>query len=71
MSCVSTEIWSRYPEMDNECVFHPQSDTDRLCLTTEKGGRGHIICEGCVRSEKNNLGWYVKILSRFCILSSY
>ena len=41
-------------------AFHPKSDTDRLYLTREKGGRGLISCEGCVRSEENNLGWYVK-----------
>ena len=41
-------------------AFHPKSDTDRLYLTREKGGRGLISCEGCVRSEENNLGWYVR-----------
>ena len=41
-------------------TFHPKSDTDRLYLTREKGGRGLISCEGFVRSEENNLGWYVK-----------
>ena len=24
------------------------------------GGRGLINCEGCVTSEENNLGWYIK-----------
>ena len=42
------------------CAFHPKSDTDKLYLTREKGGRGLISCEGCVRSEENNLGWYVR-----------
>ncbi len=41
-------------------AFHPKSDTDRLYLTREKGGRGLISCEDCVRSEENNLGWYVR-----------
>ncbi|CAB4045859.1 Hypothetical predicted protein, partial [Paramuricea clavata] len=26
----------------------------------EKGGRGLISCEGCIRTEKNSLRWYVK-----------
>ena len=37
-------------------AFHPNSDTDRLYLTREKGGRGLISCEGCVRSEENIFG---------------
>ena len=41
-------------------AFHPKSDVDRLYVTREKGGRGLISCEGCVRSEENNLGWYVR-----------
>ena len=41
-------------------AFHHKSDTDRLYLNREKGGRGLISCEGCVRSEENNLGWYVR-----------
>ena len=28
--------------------FHPKSDTDRLYLTREKGGRGLISCEGFI-----------------------
>lgn len=39
-------------------VLHPKSDTDRLYLTREKAGRARINCEGCVRSEGNNLGRY-------------
>lgn len=30
------------------------SDIDRLYLTKEKGGRGLIRCEGCVRSEEKS-----------------
>ena len=41
-------------------VFHPKSDVDRLYLAWAKGGRGLISCEGCVRSEENSLGLYVK-----------
>lgn len=41
-------------------VFHPKSDVDRLYLPRAKGGRGLISCEMCIRSEENNLGWYVK-----------
>ena len=29
-------------------------------LSREKGGRGLISCEGCVRTEENNLGYYIK-----------
>ena len=24
------------------------------------GGRGLVSCEGCIRMEKNNFGWYVR-----------
>jgi len=41
-------------------AFHPKSDVDRLYVSRVNGGRGLISCEGCVRSEKNSLGWYVK-----------
>ena len=41
-------------------AFHPKSDADKLYLTREKGGCGLISCEGCVQSEENNLGWYVR-----------
>lgn len=29
-------------------------------MARAKGGRGLSSCEGCVRSEGNSLGWYVK-----------
>ena len=41
-------------------AFHPKSDVDRLYVPRVNGGRGLISCEGCVRSEENSLGWYVK-----------
>ena len=41
-------------------AFHPKSDVDRLYVSRVNGGRGPISCEGCVRSEENSLGWYVK-----------
>ena len=37
---------------------HPKSDIDRVYLSSEMGGRGLISCEGCIRMEENNLGWY-------------
>ena len=41
-------------------AFHPKSDVDRLYLARAKGGRGLINCEGCVSSEENSVGLYVK-----------
>ena len=41
-------------------AFHPKSDVDRLYVSRVNGGWGLISCEGCVRSEENSLGWYVK-----------
>ena len=41
-------------------AFHPKSDGDRLYVSRVNGGQGLISCEGCVRSEENSLGWYVK-----------
>ena len=41
-------------------ALQPKSDTDRIYLSREKGGRGVIRCEGCIRMEENNLGWYVR-----------
>ena len=41
-------------------AFHPKSDVDRLYVGRDKGGRGLISCEKCVKSEENNLGWYIK-----------
>ncbi|XP_063595812.1 uncharacterized protein LOC134772704 [Penaeus indicus] len=36
-------------------AVHPKSDADRLYLTREKGGRGLISCEGCVRTQEQAL----------------
>ena len=41
-------------------AFHSMSDTDRLYLKRQHGGRGLISIETCVRSEENNLGLYVR-----------
>ena len=40
--------------------LHPRSDVARLYVPREKGGRGQISCESCVRREENNLSWDVK-----------
>ena len=41
-------------------ALHPKSDVPRVYLSRDMGGRGLISCEGCIRMEQNNLGWYVK-----------
>ena len=41
-------------------ALHPKSDVDRIYIQREKGGKGLISCENCIRSEENNLGWYAK-----------
>ena len=38
---------------------HPKSDVDQMYLPRQKGGRGLISCEICVKAEENNLAWYV------------
>ena len=40
--------------------LQPRSDVARIYAPREKGGRGLISCESCVRREENNLSWYVK-----------
>ena len=40
-------------------ALHPKSDVDRIYVPREKGGRGLICCEGCIRAEENSLGWYI------------
>ena len=40
--------------------LHPRSDVARIYVPREKGGRGLISCESCVRTEENNLSWYVR-----------
>ena len=34
--------------------LHARSDVSRIYLPREKGGRGLISCESCVRREDNN-----------------
>ena len=43
-------------------VLHPKSDVDRVYLPKQKGGRGLISCEMCVKTEENNLAWHVRNL---------
>ena len=31
-----------------------------MYVARQKGGRGLIICEMCVKAEENNLTWYVR-----------
>ena len=40
--------------------LHPRSYVARIYVPREKGGRGLISCESCVRTEENNLSWYVR-----------
>ena len=40
--------------------FHPKGDKDRLYVSRSKGRRGLMSCKGCIRTEENNLGWYIK-----------
>ena len=37
-----------------------KSDADRVYVARDKGGRGLITCEMCVKNEENNLTWYVR-----------
>ena len=41
-------------------ALHPKSDVDRVYLARQKGRRGLISCEMCVKVEENNLAWYVR-----------
>ena len=41
-------------------ALHPKSDVDRVYAARQKGLRGLISCEMCVKSEENNLAWYVR-----------
>ena len=43
-------------------ALHPKSDIDRVYISREMGRRRLISCEGCIRMEENNLGWYVRNL---------
>ena len=41
-------------------ALHPKRDIDRVYLSRELGGSGSRSCEGYIRIEENNLGWYVR-----------
>ena len=38
----------------------PKSNVDRLCISRKEAGRGLVSSESTIRSEENNLGWYLK-----------
>ena len=40
--------------------LHPKNDLDRLYISRKEGGREFMSCESTIRSEENNLGWYLK-----------
>ena len=40
--------------------LHPKSDADRLYVGRKEGGRGLVSFESTIRSEENNLRWYLK-----------
>ena len=40
--------------------LHPRGDAARLYVGRKNGGRGLISCETCVKTEINNLAWYIK-----------
>ena len=41
-------------------ALHPKSDVDGVYVARQKGLRGLISCEMCVKAEENNLAWYVR-----------
>ena len=41
-------------------VLHPKSDAITLYVNRKENGRGLMISESKIRTEKNNLGWYFK-----------
>ena len=41
-------------------ALHPKLYVNRIFLSTARGTRGLISCESCIRSEENNMGWYLK-----------
>ena len=41
-------------------ALHPKRDVDRVYVPRQKGIRGLISCEMCVKAEENNLAWYVR-----------
>ena len=40
--------------------LHPRSDVARLYVSRKNCGRGLIGCENSMKSEENDLGWYLK-----------
>ena len=40
-------------------ALQPKRDVDRVYLALQKGGRGLISCEMGVKSQENNLAWFV------------
>ena len=40
--------------------LHPRGDVARLYVGRKNGVRGLISCETCVKTEINNLAWYIK-----------
>ena len=40
--------------------LHKKSNVDKLYVNRKEGGRGLMSCESTIRSEENNLGWYIK-----------
>ena len=41
-------------------ALHLKSDVDRVYVARQKGGRGLISCEMCVKAEEDHLAWYVR-----------
>ena len=41
-------------------ALDPKSDVNRIYLPRARGGCRLISCERCIRSEENNIGWYVR-----------
>ena len=40
--------------------LQPKSDVERLYESRKEEARGLMSCESAIRSEENNLGWYLK-----------
>ena len=45
-------------------ALHPKIDVNRISLSTARGTRGLISCESCIRSVENNMGWYLRNISK-------
>ena len=43
--------------------LHSKSDVGKLYVSRKEGGRGLVFCENTIRSEENNIGWYLKNLN--------